>query len=410
VHACRDNGDRPFPGGPDLLHPLSGGLDLWIQALGGLSFDDIRARPVTLPALPAYLPQVRNRRALAGHLADSAYAIRLFEVLRANRIVPAAEIREHLGLAQEQAVVLMLFDSDAALERIWDARAFLEIAHAGYDAVVAPSYSAWTPRPRPELLVSARRSLVYYGLLLDAGVNAIPRLVWEIEHDVERAAQWAETNPCVRLAALDLQTYRARSAWEHQLEGLARFDELTKCRITYLVNGPTTVSRFKALFALVDPHRIRVTNATTQAGLRPSRKVSSGFVSASTPGSRFEEQVDWQNALCVMARGPQRPASDPGRRAEADGTAPTDQLPRRDSSGNLVATRVISPLVRPHLAAASLAPVPDSTRGSFIPRTTHMITYEQRERETCQGVVRPGVCILAARSQLSERGSDAAPQ
>jgi hypothetical protein len=326
VQACRDDGDQPFPGGPDLLHPLSGGLDLWIQVLEGLAFDDVRARPVTLPALPGYLPQVRNRRALAGHLVDSAYAIRLFEVLRANRIVPAAEIREHLGLTDAQALVLILFDSDAALERIWNARAFLELAHAGYDAVVAPSYSAWTPRPRPELLVSARRSLVYYGLLLDAGVNAIPRLVWEIEHDVERAAQWAEANPSVSVAALDLQTYRARSAWEHQLEGLARFDELTKRRITYLVNGPTTVSRFKALFAIVGSRRVCVTNSTTQAGLRPSRKVITGFVSLSSPGTRFIEQVDWQNALLTAARGPDRPADRP--------TTPGRRRPSSDGSGH----------------------------------------------------------------------------
>ena len=332
VQACRDDGDKPFPGGPDLLHPLSGGLDLWIRALGGLAFDDVRARPLTLPALPSYLPQARNRRTLAGHLADSAYAIRLFEVLRANRVVPASEIREHLGLAQTQALVLILFDSDATLERIWNARACLEIAHAGYDAVVAPSYSAWIPRPRPELLVSARRSLVYYGLLLDAGVSAIPRLVWELEHDVRRTAQWAEANPSVGLVALDLQTYRARSAWEHQLEGLARFDELTKRRITYLVNGPTTVNRFKALFALVDPHRIRVTNSTTQVGLRASRKASTGFVTSSTPGIRFEAQVGWQNALLTRARGPDRPAKrtrTPSRGRPPVGAAAQSLRPRR---------------------------------------------------------------------------------
>jgi hypothetical protein len=224
--------------------------------------------------------------------------------------------------------VLVLFDSDAALERIWNARAFLEIAHAGYDAVVAPSYSAWTPRPRPEMLVSARRSLVYYGMLLDAGVNAIPRLVWEIEHDVERAARWVEANPTVTVAALDMQTYRAGSAWEHQLEGLARFDNLTNRRITYFVNGPTTAGRFKTLFDLTSPERIRVTNATTQTGLRPSRRFGRGFVSSSRPGARFEEQVDWQNALLTTARRPDPPA----KRPRAPGTSTRHASAPRPSS------------------------------------------------------------------------------
>jgi hypothetical protein len=298
AYACRDEHRPSDPGGPNVLHPTSKDLATWVTELGGLSFDGISAQPLELPTLPSYVPQVENLKALAGFLDGTAYAIRPAAVLRhGGRVISADEIRNRLGLSSSQVLVLLLFDQDALLEALWAARVVMGIADARFDLVVAPSYSAWTPRPRTELLVNAKRSLVFYRSLLAAGVRAVPRFVWEVERDVRRGADWILANPRVELVALDLQTYRNQPQWDHQVKGLALFDEWTGGRLSYLVNGPTTAARCGALVDVVGPRRLHLTNATTQIGLRRSRRRNLEFVRFRTRGERFIAQVEFQEAL-----------------------------------------------------------------------------------------------------------------
>jgi hypothetical protein len=304
AQACREPDAEPYPGGPNLLHPYSSEFAEWVRR-EGLAFDDIHAQHVDVPQLPLYLPQIENSKALAGQLNDCAYALRPSHVVRQDRIVSAAEIRERLGLDKTQALVLLLFDADELLEELFDPRMILRIAGAGYDLVAAPSYSAWVPRPRPELLVNARRSLAYYQALLDAGVPAIPRFLWEIEHDVDRVAAWINDNPTATTVALDFQTYRSSRDWSHQMEGLAQFDSATGRHLSYLINGPTTAGRFATLLAIIEPKRLRITNSTTQIALRSSRTAPRGLPLPIERSRRFIVQVAQQRRL--LARAQARP-------------------------------------------------------------------------------------------------------
>jgi hypothetical protein len=169
-----------------------------------------------------------------------------------------------------------LFDDDELLESMWTRGANLvrELADAGFDAVVSPSFSTYTPRPRTDFLINTKRSLLYFEALQVAGAYAIPRVAWIISHDARRMASWACENPSVETVALDLSTYRPPADWRKQLEGLEIFDSMTERRLSYLINGPTTQERCEQLYEIAGVDRVRITNATTQAQI-PARSLRS---------------------------------------------------------------------------------------------------------------------------------------
>lgn len=118
-------------------------------------------------------------------------------------------------------------------------------------------------------MINAKRSMIYFRLLQEAGAYAIPRIAWIVSGNAQQFARWAQENPAVEMFALDLATYRCASDWRGQLEGLQIFDSLTNQRLTFLINGTTTQRRCEQLFEIVSPERVRITNATTQARLQP---------------------------------------------------------------------------------------------------------------------------------------------
>lgn len=132
---------------------------------------------------------------------------------RRARVLPAADLKTRVGLRPTQKLVLLLFGQDYVLERLWNEGAVLlpQVATAGYDLVVAPSYSTWTPRPRTEHLYNLKRSLIVYRALQRLGVSAAPRLAWVTKQDIRRYAAWVLVNPAVELVGLDWMTYRGRS-------------------------------------------------------------------------------------------------------------------------------------------------------------------------------------------------------
>jgi hypothetical protein len=203
-------------------------------------------------------------------LNERIYAVRAKEVVgKRPHVLSAGELRDTIGLTPQQQLILLLFDSDPVLERLWNEAVQLlpEIATAQYDAVVAPSYSIWLPRPRTEFLYNVKRSLIVFQALQQLNVSTVPRVAWVIEHDVRRWAQWA-SNPAIDVVALDLMSFRAVGDWRQQIDGLAMFDRLTNRRLRYLINGPTTVERCADVYSTVAPGRVSITNATLAAPFR----------------------------------------------------------------------------------------------------------------------------------------------
>src|SRR6186997_1109639 len=151
--ACRSKWKAQSSGGGQILHPSFPVTEEFLASVGGPSFQDVAVRPATVPDLPHSITQIRIRRELQGQLSASAYAITAGQVIgKRDRPMTAAEVREMVGLRRDQLLLLLLFGRDEYLEHLWNQRAvFLpELAIAGFDLIVAPSYSAWEPRPRPE--------------------------------------------------------------------------------------------------------------------------------------------------------------------------------------------------------------------------------------------------------------------
>jgi hypothetical protein len=264
-HACRSITRTAQECGPGVLHPSDPATHRYLRSVGGPRFDTITAEPVAAADLPGYLPQIRTRSALIGALNESVYAVRADVVIgQRAHVLSAADLKTRVGLRPVQKLVLLLFGQDRVLERLWNDSPTLlrEIATAGFDLVVAPSYSTWTPRPRTEHLYNLKRSLVFFQALRQLGASAVPRLAWVTEHDVRRCAAWLLANPAVEFVGLDWTTYRADSDWRAQIEGLGLLDRLTGRRLRYLINGPTTSNRCADVFIKVRPTRVCLTSST----------------------------------------------------------------------------------------------------------------------------------------------------
>lgn len=286
-HACVEL--EKVTGGPAVSHPDKPGSLEEIVALGGPGYEDIVPMPVPRLRAGPYIPQPRAERAYRGHLPEDLYILRARDVLRKDGILDAPAMREMLGLGPDVRLVLILFDEDEILERIWGLGMNLveQFGRAGYEAIVAPSFSTYTPRPHFEFMINSKRSMLYFRLLQAAGAQAIPRIAWIVSGNARDLGNWAKAHPAVKTFALDLSTYRSPRDWRNQLEGLRIFDAIAGRRPTYLINGPTVEPRYEQLFEIVEPARLLITNATSQLDVAPRALRSTG----NQTGVRFPPKV-----------------------------------------------------------------------------------------------------------------------
>jgi hypothetical protein len=257
-------GDRDY-GGLHVIHPSHPDRDRHMASVRGPDFMTVRARRVDVPMLPAYLPQIRMRRGLRGSLTERIYGIRGWEVIgKRQKLLRADQIRAELGLQPTQKLVLILFDDDVLLERLWQEAEVLlgDLVDARFDLVVGPSYSIYEPRPRLEHLFNFKRALEVFARCQQLLIPAIPRGGWYTEFDVRRLADWLNANRVVRWLGIDLQTLREPTEWSAVLHGFQSLDALTGRRLRYLVNGPTTVARITEVYNAAAIDRVALTSST----------------------------------------------------------------------------------------------------------------------------------------------------
>jgi hypothetical protein len=272
-HACHPDFGAHKLGGLNVLHPARHDLEAYFAEIDGPELETVRAQAVAIPELPIYVPRIRARRALKGQLQGDFYAVGADQAIAGRRFVLAAdELREIVDLWGNQGLMLVLFGKDPLLEAIWGWREKVveEIAAANYDLVIPPSFSAWSDRPAVEFLFNAKRSMVFFQLLQEAGVPTAPRLAWLSEFDVRRAARWCQSNPAVQLVTLDL-AIKQPAEWAEQLELLTLFDQLTDRRLTFLIHGPSSESRIGPLFGVLGS---RLCLSGSRAISRPRNRAS----------------------------------------------------------------------------------------------------------------------------------------
>lgn len=290
--ACRAKWKSKAWGGPQALHPSFRITAEFLDSIGGPGFENVIAQPVRVPQLTPYISLIRMRRDLRGQLHNSVYGITAGEVIGArSKPLSAQAVRDMIGLRADQLLVLLLFGKDKFLERLWNHRdQFLsELAHGGFDLIVAPSYSPWEPRPRPEHLYSLKRSLVIFQGLQELRAPAIPRVAWSIAKDAERLARWAADNPALSHVGVDLTTYRSSRNFATQLGLLNTFDRLSGSRLSYLINGPSRLDRIQALYDVVSPERIHIVN-------------SRAIARDSAPATTFLEKEETEEKMVAAAQ------------------------------------------------------------------------------------------------------------
>ena len=299
-----------MPGGPLVSHPKKTETIRELRELGGPSFEGIRALTRTDLDLPLYTPQARNERALNGYLRGDVYFLRANAVIRSAGVLSADDMRDRLGLASTVRLFLLMFDHDRIRAAAWERglRLVEQIAAAGYDGVVSPSFSTYWPRPATEFLINSKRSLIYFSALQAQGIRAIPRVAWMTTADAIRFGLWVQENSLVTGVAIDLSTYRRAEDWRVQMEGLELFDRLTGESLVYLLNGPTVERRCLEVFSLLGVDRVRITIATTQARIQPRHLRSTDNQVGISFGARLDaRQGVVENAAARFLAGQRLP-------------------------------------------------------------------------------------------------------
>ena len=235
----------------EVLNPDHPELLSWLAQIRGLRFDDVVARPLPGPGLPAYVPVIEGRGSAyvdAGVLDH--VAVTLADVFSECRLVPvsAAGIRAKLRLPASTRITLLGVGRDRLIERMWgeQSRVFEAIAALEFDLVTAFNYSIWYDQPRMEHLVNLKRSLLTFERLQSLGVPVVPHVYWYNRVDLRRWADWLCANP-VPAIALNLQTGRSQSVWKRLLDGLQWIGERFPKDLQYLVIGPSTYERMSSV-------------------------------------------------------------------------------------------------------------------------------------------------------------------
>lgn len=266
--ACEREWGSAGRGGVNALHPLNPLTECYLSSVGGT---DISRIPVTsdkvLPLLPDFAHIIQPERRLREQLFDPFYFVGLSRSsINRSGLIECGRAKQIIGADSHQDLGLLLFGRDELLEYLWANlhRSVIQISNAGYSVVVAPSFSNYANRPRPEYLFNLKRSLVFFELLQERGVAVIPRLAWNTQHDIERCAEWAASNPGLTYVALDWSASDPAS-WEFEVDNLQRFDRMMEGKISYLVRGPSELSRYRCLYGILGLDRLHLCNAAAMA-------------------------------------------------------------------------------------------------------------------------------------------------
>lgn len=302
THACPD---QP----PDIasvrFHPLLDYGRAALDAVGGVDLETIAARPVAVPSLGIYMPQVRMRRNRHTLPAMPSYGIRLDQVLRRN-VHSAGAVRAFCGIPESSALVLLCFAEDRVLESFWeDEVRVAAIAAGGWDLVTAPSFSFWFGRPRPMHFHALRRSYDSFQALQLRGAHAVPRVEFIDTADVDVQARWFNANAHVPLVSIDWMTCRRDRDWLEGLDLLECFDAATGTRLHYLINGTTVEPRITFLARRLGMDRLTLTEATTakppRIGPRSTDHLAADLLPRPSTATRIE--IRYAEVTAAAERG-----------------------------------------------------------------------------------------------------------
>ena len=224
-----------------------------------VTFGDIDLGELEVGPLPPYVPQVDTKELalVDAGLHWPAYAIGLRRVISDTTyaMLPGfagRTARDALGLAPDQAAVLVGYGKDPLVEAVWTRKAGLiqQLADQQWDLVLAPNFSAYGNFPRAEILINMRRNLVIAQEMIDNGIPAVPNIYSMRLEDLERIESWLALHRPPAIAC-NLQTQRSDDTfYELLLPGLTFLAHVLPAETLFIATGSSRVDRIGELRGL----------------------------------------------------------------------------------------------------------------------------------------------------------------
>lgn len=246
-------------------------FDEWLAVVRGVDFDNVHAADVPVPDFSGigYIPTIRRGDgSLLEQYKPKYVGIRLQDVVSPRKLqVP--ETLERFGLPSGTLPILQCYGSDLLIENLWPYRrdVFKQLAKLGFAAATSVNYSIWSDQPHGERLINVKRGLITFEDWQSIGVSAIPHIYWYGYKDLDAWVSWLEANPCVAVAAINLQTIRQNAQWELAVEQLSYFVAKLSRPVHFLINGPASFERIRQLqeifpsFTLSNAYATRMASA-----------------------------------------------------------------------------------------------------------------------------------------------------
>ena len=246
-------------------------FDEWLAVVRGIDFNNVIATNIAVPDFSgiSYIPTIRRGDGnLLKQYNPKYVGIRLEDVVSPRKLqVP--ENLERFGLPSGTLPILQCYGSDLLIENLWPYRrsVFKRLAKLGFVAATSVNYSIWDDQPHGERLINIKRGLITFEDWQSLGVPTIPHIYWYGYRDLDAWASWFAANPCVAVAAINLQTIKQDTQWEPAIEQLSYFLNKLSRPVHFLINGPASLERMNQLqdifptFTLSNAYATRMASA-----------------------------------------------------------------------------------------------------------------------------------------------------
>lgn len=233
-------------------HPALPG---WLADVGGVLFDDVKARPVPDFNFPKFLPAVKigSRK----YFAEESYpfvVISLDQIFNKDLVPLKGDIRKRLGVGSDTKIMLQCYGKDNLIERIWPIRQeiFPSIVSMNFDLITAINYSIWLDQPHAERLINLKRSLITFEEFQSLGAPVIPHIYWSGNKDLLRWAEWINNNEEIKYVAVNLQTERNnKKIWTNTISELEFLVSKLNRNIHFLITGPSVPGKINQVTSVL---------------------------------------------------------------------------------------------------------------------------------------------------------------
>lgn len=255
-------------------------LPYWLADVNNIGFENIIAKPISIPELPPFIPVIKHGSAKIVHNNKLPFvAVSLGDIISQNNLSVIKNLRKRFGTNKETKIILLSNAKDRLIEKIWPRyhEVIKNISNLKLNIVTAIDYSVFLKQPHAERFVNQKRSLITFKEFQKHKVPTIPHLYWSGKKDLKRWINWLNKNRSVEVVSINLQTERGKEIWSQTLKDLDFLSKNIGREIRYFINGPSTPQRIKdikKIFPLI-----------TLSNKRAFQEAASGFLLTEKSGN-----------------------------------------------------------------------------------------------------------------------------